>query len=282
MPLGVGPDAGEAQGGGIFNSGGTISAVNTIIAANIAQNFSTQPASEIGPDVFGPIAAANHDLVGNGAGSNLSPDANGNLVGTNSAPINPDLGTLADNGGQTETLAPAPGSPAIAAGTSTGLPATDQRDLLRTAADIGAFAFSTNGVDSPGPPTVAFPNPDATIAVPSLNENYYSSTWSGHISGTATAPAGETVNEVEVSIEFTAQDEYPPSSYLYPQGDEPSGVEYWNGTAFARSSEVFVTATGTNAWSLSIPAKKLLLIYGADYTIHVVVIDSDGSTQSGA
>ena len=287
MPLSAGPYGGNAQGGGLFNDGGTVDAVNTIIAANIAQNFSTQRASWIGPDVYGKIAVTSHDLIGNGAGSNLSPadpDGNGNIVGANSAPVNPDLGPLADNGGQTETIALLLGSPAIGAGTSTGLPATDQRDLIRTAADIGAFAFSTHNVESPAPTvTPTSSSVVTTIAVPSLDESYYTNSWSGHISGTASAPPGDSITKVEVSIEFTSEDQYPPASDLYPNfGGGPSGVEYWNGTAFATGTEVFVTATGTTNWSLTIPASKLLLIYGANYTVHVVAIDTDGTTGTVA
>lgn len=48
----------------------------------------------------------------------------------------------ADNGGPTQTMALAAGSPAINAGVSTGCPARDQRDRTRTGScDVGAYEF---------------------------------------------------------------------------------------------------------------------------------------------
>jgi hypothetical protein len=74
---------------------------------------------------------------------NLSGDASCMFgdVGSkqNAAPM---LGALANNGGETDTLALQPGSPAIDAGTNVGCPATDQRGVSRpqgSACDIGAF-----------------------------------------------------------------------------------------------------------------------------------------------
>lgn len=55
---------------------------------------------------------------------------------------NPLLKTVADNGGPTDTIALLPGSPAINGGTSSGAPATDQRQYSRDAqCDIGAYEF---------------------------------------------------------------------------------------------------------------------------------------------
>ncbi|MGA9332803.1 MAG: choice-of-anchor Q domain-containing protein [Rudaea sp.] len=51
-----------------------------------------------------------------------------------------DVAAPAPNGGYTETMAIAPGSPAVDTGTSTGAPATDQRGKPRSGAvDIGAY-----------------------------------------------------------------------------------------------------------------------------------------------
>ena len=76
--------------------------------------------------------------------------SNGNLVGV----ANPGLGTLADNGGPTLTIALQPSSPAINAGSNalavdptTGLPlSTDQRGagfprIVNGTVDIGASEF---------------------------------------------------------------------------------------------------------------------------------------------
>jgi hypothetical protein len=125
------------QGGGVLNGfSGTVNAINTLIATNTAASA---------PDYFGNFTTAFHNLVGDGTGSNLAPanpDANGNIVGSSSSPINPLLGPLANNGGTTQTMALLDSSPAIDAGTSAGAPLTDQIGQLRDGApDIGAFEF---------------------------------------------------------------------------------------------------------------------------------------------
>jgi hypothetical protein len=75
--------------------------------------------------------------------------ADGNVVGTQPSPVDPDLGPLASHGGPTQTQALAPGSPAIGAGSAGDCEAvpvndTDQRGDSRRAStrgtcDIGAY-----------------------------------------------------------------------------------------------------------------------------------------------
>jgi len=71
----------------------------------------------------------------------------------------PLLGALADNAGETDTMALAAGSPAIDAGTAEGCPATDQRGVARpvgAACDIGAYEYQPPaGSPAPPPPTAA-------------------------------------------------------------------------------------------------------------------------------
>ena len=66
-------------------------------------------------------------------------------IGTDAAPINPLLGALANNGGQTQTMALLNGSPAFNAGNNATCAATDQRGYLRpegVACDIGAYELA--------------------------------------------------------------------------------------------------------------------------------------------
>jgi hypothetical protein len=69
----------------------------------------------------------------------------------------PKLGSLADNGGPTETLALNDGSPAIDAGQTDGCPKFDQRGAERpvdgnsdgsTACDVGAYEFNSPAPDA--------------------------------------------------------------------------------------------------------------------------------------
>lgn len=84
---------------------------------------------------------------------NLSSDASCMFTDAGSKQnANPLLGGLANNGGETDTLALQPGSPAIDAGTNAGCPPADQRGVARpqgTACDVGAFELV------PAPPAAA-------------------------------------------------------------------------------------------------------------------------------
>ena len=120
-------------GHGIYLQSGPLEIENSIVASNV------------GPTQGDILAVGNakinsrYSLIGSNFGSGLSatsggiPDANGNLVGGNSNPIIPKLGSLADNGGPTRTHGLLPGSPAINAGSPgasadfEGVPAHDQR-----------------------------------------------------------------------------------------------------------------------------------------------------------
>jgi CSLREA domain-containing protein len=118
-------------GGLQVNSGGGINATATLRNSLIANNSTTNLATTGGATA-----------IITSLGFNLSDNWNGvTILGTDlTAP--PLLGTLANHGGPTSTLALLPGSPAINAGTNTGAPATDQRSIARaqqTTTDIGAF-----------------------------------------------------------------------------------------------------------------------------------------------
>ena len=124
------------HGGGIAsNAAFTLGLTNTIVAENLAT-------THIGPDIYGAVTTADHNLVGNGAGeTGIVNGVNGDIVG-----VNPMLGPLANNGGPTETMALLVGSPAIGQADNAAAPATDQRGVTRQdvpgeATDIGAFEF---------------------------------------------------------------------------------------------------------------------------------------------
>jgi hypothetical protein len=124
--------------GGLEVAAGTATLDNTIVALNTAGSGSTASAS----DIAGTIAAASaYNLIGTGGSGGLVNGVHGNLVGV----ANPGLGTLANNGGSTQTIAVLPGSPAIGAGSDSiadvTVPTTDQRGVARprNSIDIGAF-----------------------------------------------------------------------------------------------------------------------------------------------
>ena len=98
-------------GGGLaVAGGGTASLVNTLLAENAAPGTA--------PDVAGTVSSLGCNLVGIADGS-TGFGASGDLMGTASSPLVPEIGPLGDNGGPTPTHALLPGSPAVDAGNAT-------------------------------------------------------------------------------------------------------------------------------------------------------------------
>ena len=130
--------------GGAFLNAATLTLTNSIVAGNSVSGVYGTAYS----DIDGAVADTSaNNLIGDGTGlSGISnADANDNQVGTDSSPIDPLLGPLANNGGPTETMALLPGSPAIDTGSNALIPSgvtTDQRGLARIVngtVDMGAF-----------------------------------------------------------------------------------------------------------------------------------------------
>lgn len=172
----TGPESGN-QGAGVFNSGGTVSIVNSTIAGNsqIASSGAHSSGAAIvnlgttldlrNATIAGNAGSAAIDNTGtvNATNTLVSNPANGNCSGTitslghnlesadecglhastDQIGKDPMVGALADNGGQTNTLALLAGSPAIDTGDPAACPPTDQRGVPRQpgGCDIGAFEF---------------------------------------------------------------------------------------------------------------------------------------------
>jgi hypothetical protein len=92
-------------------------------------------------DLYGSLASSGYNLIGDGSwGDGFAAT---DLVGTDDAPIDPQLGPLQDNGGPTQTMAVLAGSPALNAGDPSQLGAKDQRGVVRTGGvTIGAYQDS--------------------------------------------------------------------------------------------------------------------------------------------
>lgn len=113
------------SGGGLTNIAplGRVSMNNTIVDGNLAQTDASTNDILDSRDPVGILLTGSHDLVGAG---NLG------LLASTLVNPNPMLGSLADNGGPTQTMALEPGSPALNAGDPTLLPAgiiSDQRGM---------------------------------------------------------------------------------------------------------------------------------------------------------
>jgi hypothetical protein len=119
--------------GGVSSGGGVSTVGNTIIAGNSASTS---------PDVEGGFTSSGHNLIGIVNGS-TGFTAAGDQTGSANIPLNPQLGALTNNGGQTNTMALQSTSTAINAGNTGLAPRRDQRGNFRNgAADIGAFEYN--------------------------------------------------------------------------------------------------------------------------------------------
>jgi PKD repeat protein len=121
--------SGNTNGGINIPGGYVVYLSSTIVAGNT-------PADITGNGISG---TPDHNLVGVGTGG-ITNGVNGNITGAS-----PLLGTLANNGGPTQTMALLIGSPAIDAGVANGL-TLDQRGLPRSmggGVDIGAYERDT-------------------------------------------------------------------------------------------------------------------------------------------
>jgi CSLREA domain-containing protein len=122
----VSSNSANSDGGGIKNFfvSNTVELTNTIVASQT-----------LGLDCHGiPVTSRGHNLDSDGS-CNLG--ASGDITNTN-----PLLGPLQNYGGDTETHALLPGSPAIDAAENIACPTTDQRGVTRPqgpGCDIGAF-----------------------------------------------------------------------------------------------------------------------------------------------
>src|SRR5207244_2675040 len=150
-------------------------------------------------DIEGTLDTSSaYNLVGTGGSGGLSNGVNHNQVGVS----DPGLGSLANNGGPTQTIALLPGSPAIDHGgnayVNTG--ETDQRGLTRIVngtVDIGAFEVQALAAPSGLTATAAASGTqvDLTWADNSSNEtgfNVYESTDGVNFTLLATAAANAT------------------------------------------------------------------------------------------
>ncbi len=131
----TGNHAGTGGGIMVFNGQSIVRFGNTIMAGNTAL---TQA-----PDLYGQIYSSGYNIFGkrNGNGTSIFNEQPTDIIGTESSPVNPLLGPLADNGGPTKTRALLTGSPAINSGNPFGETA-DQRGFPRVVngtADRGAF-----------------------------------------------------------------------------------------------------------------------------------------------
>src|SRR6266550_2221128 len=159
----VGISSGDTGYGGGISNGGDLQITSSTIAFNSASGdigvgggingfepattdssiIALNSATTGGPDYFtngGELQSTGYNIIGNNADAVINSQPT-DQIGTPTAPIDPVLGPLADNGGPTLTHAIQPGSPAINRG-DPAAPPQDQRGYGRLGVpDVGAFEF---------------------------------------------------------------------------------------------------------------------------------------------
>ncbi len=154
-------NAGTGNGGGIFIQTANINSILTVRNTIAAGNFGSS--GTISSDITGTAdPASSFNLIGTGGSGGLTDGVNNNQVGV----ANPGLGSLASNGGPTQTHPLLPGSPASDTGSNTlatdaGL-TTDQRGA--------GFSRIVDGLDADTTPTVDIGAFEAQVSVEDLTD----------------------------------------------------------------------------------------------------------------
>jgi hypothetical protein len=270
----------SVHGGGLFVSSGAPVLHNTLIAGNFRGATGTTA-----DDVNGPLdASGDYNLIGDGTGmTGLSDGVNGDRVGTASAPIDPLLGPLQNNGGPTQTLALLPGSPAINAGGNTYATATDQRGFARIvggAIDIGAFEVQPAGqatylrLQAPASITAGTP---FTISVTALDDFGQPATgYTGTVHFTLTWPA-----TAMHDYTFTAGDmgQHTFSNLMLPRAGAYTVAGADTADAPINGSTAFtVTPAAAAHIAFTVPTA---ITAGVPFALTVTVQDAYGNTVTG-
>ena len=138
-----------AKGGGIF---GVEDPFISVRRAHLSGSLVAANSAPTDRDCSGSVISDGDNILGDGTDCIDFTPAKGDLEGTGPAPLDAELGPLAENGGPTPTHALLAGSPAR--DQFQGCEPTDQRGQtrLQTACDIGAFEVGTECLD--GGPTL--------------------------------------------------------------------------------------------------------------------------------
>lgn len=167
--------------GGVINAGGLMEIDHSTIAGNaVVAGAALLTGTNLGSvGLTDPATVVRSSLVGGGAAPNCGGeiDSNGHNVAADGScnftsagdrsNVDPMLAPLADNGGQSDTIALLAGSPAIDAGDD--CPATDQRGRPRTqgkTCDAGAFESPFTAATSAPIPSPAAATPPTILTAP--------------------------------------------------------------------------------------------------------------------
>jgi CSLREA domain-containing protein len=219
----------SGSGGGVFVYGSsTVTTVNTILAYDTGGECNAALASQ---------------------GNNIAVDSSCSLTGAGDLQAeDPLLGSLRNNGGDTDTLAPRAGSPALGAANSAFCPPADQIGTARPAGhcDIGSLQLTT--VTAPPPP----PPPPPALPVPAVG-----------------APAVSGVTDAAATVGDAINPNGSPTFYV---------VRWGTTTAYGLQTGAYAAGSGTSAQSVSVTLQGLAP--GTTYHVQVVATNPGGTAAS--
>ena len=155
----AGNQAAVSVGGMVSSTSSSNVLANSTVAGNTAGGFPS--------DVSGPFISAGYNFIGVTNGSTgFGLPGSEDLTGSTASPIDPSLGPLQLNGGQTPTMAPLPGSPVIDQGKSFGI-ASDQRGRSRPF----DFSYLNNAVGGDGSDIGAYEVNPSSLVVSNNNDS---------------------------------------------------------------------------------------------------------------
>ncbi len=280
-------NGGTSGGGGLRWDGGTATLNNTIVALNTRNT-----GSGVTPDdiyawtgmALSPSSAYN--LIGTGGSGGLIDGTDGNQVGV----ANPGLGTLASNGGPTQTIALLANSPAINTGSNDlAIDPTTQQPLLTDqrgagfprivfgTVDIGAFEFQGESF------VVTAQPPSGVIAGSGFGLTVAAEDSSGHVdtsfNGTVTVALANNRDEATLGGTLTVTATNGVATFTGLTLDKV-GVGYTlrvsgNGPSGATTSAVAVTPAA--ATHLEVTSQPVSVGVGIGFGLVVTAEDSFGN-----
>lgn len=177
------------NGGGIMRSGNPGDLL-TISSSIVAENTADQSGPDLAQQTATQAVTAGNSLIGTAP---TAPPLTESPAGTNKTGVDPQLGALADNGGPTQTLAPALASPAVDAGVANTF-GTDQRGGPRTIIQPTVpLSAGSDGTDIGAVELAAVPAPDTEVTGAELTAKKKQKQKGKKVVITATAGAAEAV-----------------------------------------------------------------------------------------
>jgi hypothetical protein len=273
---GAGYFAGTGYGGGIYNAAGpsALQMHDTILADNTA---------DVGPDLDGGVTSQGYNLIGNTSGGS-------GFIASDLLNVNPQLGSLQNNGGPTQTMALLAGSPAINAGDNTNAPSYDQRGpgfprIVNGTIDIGAFEVQNGSSTNPsslavtGFPSAIMAGKAGSFTVTALNADGSTDT---SYTGTVHFTSSDAQAGLPADYTFTTADHgvHPFSATLKTAGTQSiTAMDTTSGGATGSDTGITVTAAG--ARTLSVSGFPSPTTAGVAHTFTVTLRDTYGNIAAG-